>query len=347
MLPGPSEKALTQGVVVGARISVMRGGVVLATDVPATDIQLDITADRVVPEQLTYLAPSSWIPEHAYSPLNSFGQRSHLSIIQEIDGQQFITKRGWFTHGSASARGWEETTGGVKITAYGLLQLVEDNPAAWPSSPPRWGTVSSELQRLSDMPIILEGTDGKPPRTAQWGTSRTEAIRDLCESFGLDYAVKPDGYLHAWPRRDILREPPVARYTDGLVLDAPRSGVPRRANRIVAVGSGENEQRYTTTVESTAPPYDRAGYGLITERIELSGTTNLGRVREAANARQRMLTISTRVRSVEIVLDPRLEIGDVITVVTSAGEHITGRVVALSMTVRKGEGMRVDVEEFV
>ena len=50
-------------------------------------------------------------------------------------------------------------------------------------------------------------------------------------------------------------------------------------------------------------------------------------------------------RSFEIVADPRLELGDVIGAVTEAGEHVVGRVVAVSVVLDDpGSRMRVDVE---
>ena len=345
MRPGPSEDLLAQGSVVGARISVMRGSQVLATDVPVKDVTVEVTGDRAVPELLTYTAPRDWIPVNPQDALNSFGQRSHVTVIQQIDGTPYETKIGWFTHGSRETRSWEETADGVKVTGFGLLQVAADNDFAHPSSPPHGATLRSEFSRLSGLPVMLDGIeDVLVPRTLQWGTSRLDGLADLAESYGLDYAVKPDGYVHVWPIRD--GSVPVARY-QATVLDAPRSGMPRRANLFVGVGSGEGDKRWTHTARVTEPPYSPDTYGLITERIELSSASSDQAVMAAVQERVRSMTVTTRARSVEIVPDWRLELGDVIQAVTPGGEHITGRVKAFSATVRAGETMRVDLEELL
>ena len=345
MRPGPSEDLLAQGSVVGARISVMRGSQVVSTDVPVKDVTVEVTGDRAVPELLTYTAPRDWIPVNPQDALNSFGQRSHVTVIQQIDGTPYETKIGWFTHGSRETRSWEETTDGVKVTGFGLLQVAADNDFAHPSSPTKGATLRSELSRLAGLPVMLDGLTDRPvPRTLQWGTSRLDGLADLAESYGLDYAVKPDGYVHVWPIRD--GSVPVARYP-AIVLDAPRSGVPRRPNVFVGVGSGEGDKRWTHTARVFQPPYSPDTYGLITERIELSSASSDQAVMAAVQERVRSMTVTTRARSVEIVPDWRLELGDIVQAVTPAGEHITGRVKAFSATVRAGETMRVDVEELL
>ena len=43
------------------------------------------------------------------------------------------------------------------------------------------------------LPVIVESGNTSVPRTTQYGKDRAENIKDLCDSYGLDYAVKPDG----------------------------------------------------------------------------------------------------------------------------------------------------------
>ena len=61
MRAGPDLVAASS-VAVGARLSVARGRVVLATDVPARDVTLDVTAARVVPGKLSFSAPLLRMP---------------------------------------------------------------------------------------------------------------------------------------------------------------------------------------------------------------------------------------------------------------------------------------------
>jgi hypothetical protein len=354
MRPGPSD--LRGSVGVGARVEVVRGREVLATDVPVQDVVVDATQDRVVPTQLTYTAPRDWVPEHELSPLSNFGQRSHVSMVLDVDGTPATVEIGWFLHTA-----WEEQDDGVQVTAVDLMQTLVDNPLDQPSSPPSGASLLGELRRMcagesgTGLPVVLDDpVDRSVPRTTQYGTNRAENVRDLCESYGLEYAVKPDGYLHVWARRDGRK--PVAHYsakdlgtpgTAGVLLDAPRKSQDRRPNRWTVVGtqgSGDDEQVFVAKASATQPPYDIAGYGIVRARYEMNQATSQAQVTAAAQTYMRNAMITSETRSLEIPADPRLELGDIISAQTDTGEMLTGRVTAYSLPVSEPDArMRVDV----
>jgi len=176
----------------------------------------------------------------------------------------------------------------------------------------------------------------------------------LCDSYGLEYAVKPDGYLQAWAQRD--GRDPVAHYSAvdlgtpgaaGVLLDAPRKSQPRRPNHWTVVGtqgSGDDEQVYIAKTSATQPPYDIAGYGIVRARYEMNQATSQAQVTAAAQTYMRNAMITSETRSLEIPADPRLELGDIISAQTDTGEMLTGRVAAYSLPVSEpGSDMRVDV----
>lgn len=350
MRPGPSTEALAGPVAVGARIDVHLGGVVVALDIPCEDVQIDWASDRVVPGKLTYTCPSSWVPESPASPLSNYGQRSHVvAILETRDGRDEVDL-GWWQHQS-----WEEDPSGkVKVEALDLLQLLEQDPMPWPSSPRGGATVLSEAQRLAGtLPVVLDpGTPNSPvsPST-QWGHSRTEAIRDLCHTRGLNWGIKADGCLHLWAQTD--GSEPVARYTGrDLLIEAPRKSVERRPNRWIVVGSPQQSDdkkpavKWTGTAVASSWPYEPSTYGWVTERKEFNAAASAGAVHKAAHTNMANALSAASRRSVEIASDPRLEAGDVIAVHTDGGEIIVGKVVAYSLPVDKpGAQMRVDVEE--
>lgn len=355
MRSGPSD--LRGSVGVGARVEVVRGREVLAVSVPVVDVVVDATQDRVVPTQLTFSAPRDWVPEHELSPLNNFGQRSHVSMVLDVDGTPTTVEIGWFLHTA-----WEEQDDGVRVTAVDLMQTLVDNPLDQPSSPPSGASLLGELRRMcagesgTGLPVVLDDpVDRSVPRTTQYGTDRAENVRDLCESYGLEYAVKPDGYLHVWRTRD--GRSPVAHYsardlgtpgTSGALLDAPRKSQERRPNHWTVVGtqgSGDDEQVYIAKTSATQPPYDVAGYGIVRARYEMNMATSQAQVSQAAQTYQRNAMVTSETRSLEIPADPRLELGDIISAQTDTGEMLTGRVAAYSLPVDDSSArMRVDIE---
>jgi hypothetical protein len=337
----------------------MRGRQVLAVDVPVRDVVLDVTADRVVPGKLEFTAPMEWTDsaggtvravDYPLSPLSNFGQRVHVTALLDVDGTPAEVELGWFQIDT-----WEPGDGDtVQVTALDLMQTLVEAPMTWPSSPPAGASLLSELRRLCDvgsghsLPVVLDDpVDRGIPRTFEWGTDRAEAVRDLCESYGLGYGVKPDGYLHVWKLRD--GRAPVATYTArDLLLSAPRQAVERRANRIVVVGSkteGDVETQWVAQGDATEPPYSISEYGLVASRFELNSADGQAAVTAAMQTRMRSLSLTTRTRSLEIAMDPRLELGDVIAAITE-DETIVGRITALSMPLTDpSTRMRVDVQE--
>ncbi len=347
MHSGATAKEITLGTSIGTRIDVFLAGRVLHLDVPAADVSLEVQSSRSVPEKLTYTLPRDWVPRFPTDPANSFGQRSQLTIIQRVRGRTYETPMGLFTHGSKTNPGWEETDTGVSITAFGLLQLACDNDFPLPSSPPAGATLKSEAGRLSGMPVILEGMDDVAISSdLSWGYQRLEALEDLCASNGLAYRVKTDSYLHIWKPKE---HAPDVRYTfKDALLSAPRKGLPRGANIITMIGtsgSGDDSQQWIEIFRAFDGPYDPGTYGSIMERIELQAASRL-EVNEAGKQALRMLRQVKQIRSLSVVLDPRVEIGDVVNVVTDLGEHVIGRVVAISATWKTGEQMRIDVEVY-
>jgi hypothetical protein len=357
MRPGPAD--LRGSVAVGARVEVTRGRQVLAVDVPVRDVVLDVTADRVVPGKLEFTAPMEWTDsaggtvravDHPLSPLSNFGQRAHATALLDVDGTPSEVELGWFQIDT-----WEPGDGDtVQVTALDLMQTLVEAPMTWPSSPPAGASLLSELRRLCNvgeghsLPVVLDDpVDRGIPRTFEWGTDRAEAVRDLCESYGLEYGVKPDGYLHVWAQRD--GRAPVATYTArDLLLSAPRQAVERRANRIVVVGSkteGDVETQWVAQGDATEPPYSISEYGLVASRFELNSADGQTAVTAAMQTRLRNLALTTRTRSLEIAMDPRLEVGDVIAAVTD-DETIVGRITAYSVSLSDPSSrMRVDVQE--
>lgn len=319
-----------------ARLSVRRGGEVLAVDVPASDVLLEWTAERDVPARLTFTAPLAWLPTDAYSPLANFGQRVLLSAVVDANGSVDEIQLGEYVIVS-----WEETKENVRVEAFDLLHVLAEDPMPFPSSPPANARLSTELARIcSGLPVRLDMRDQAVPRDVQYGFDRIESLRDLCAAVGAMYEVGSDGYLHVFARRSIA---PVAEFSaQNVLVEAFRSSPARRPNQFTVVGSDESGVHATVRVDF--PPFDVAGYGRVTERVENESVTNSAGARAIAENLAAKVGQVTRKRTFQIAPDPRLEGGDVITV-TTPGEIVVGKVVAYSLPLSDPSAlMRVDVE---
>lgn len=346
MRPGPDVSALAGRVGVTHRVDVVRGSRTLALDLPCWGVVLEATASKVVPEQLRLSAGPELVPADPLDPLNSYGQRAHVWQVLDVAGDQTEVDLGWYQLDS-----WDEQgDGAVAVTAYGLGIRLDEDPMVWPSSPRPGARLLEEAQRLAGdhLPVILD--DGVSnvvlPEGLAWGRSRTEALRDLCLSLGLVWRVGVDGYLHISRHRTDSRRID-ARYSGrDLLLGAPRTGAREgRANRLTVVGqdgTGDDATKHASTAALTVSPFD-ADYGVVREITELSGTTSRVEVQAAASRAASDAAMRAGTRSLEIVADPRIELGDVLGVTTDEGEHVVGRVDGYSLPVSAGGSMRVDV----
>lgn len=355
MRPGPTTDQLAGEVTIDWNLAVMRGKWTIASHVPSWGVVLEETNSRTVPAQLTFTAPAEWMPHYPLDALNNYGQRVQCVQRLIVEGQPDSIELGWYQIDEWA----EQDDGNVKVTALDMLKRPDESPLTWPSSPEAGATLRTEFQRMAgDLPVILDpGVVDRPvPRTTQYGTSRTDNMRDLAASYGVEYGVKPDGYLHLWKPR--TGRDPVAYYTgrdlgtpgyrSGRLLSAPRKSQDRRPNVWTVVGgqsSGDRDQRWSATVRSTEPPFEPEGYGIVTDRREMNTATGQGQVTAAAQTYQRHAMMTSETRSLEIPADPRLERGDIISVTTKSGEVIVGRIIAYSLPVSDHKAtMRVDVE---
>ena len=369
MRPGPTTAALAGAMRVGARVHVIRGGRVIATDVPVRDVTLEYTSkdDRDVPAQVTYTAPEDWTPVASTDPLACYGQRSLVSMVyQGDDGVDVEVPLGQYLHTT-----YESTDDGVQVTAVDLMQTLVEDPMAWPSSPPKGATLRSEMQRLAGhLPVVLDDgvVNSSVPRTSQWGTSRVDALRSLAASKGVGLRVGSDACLHAYPIRDASRVDVLCEDGGTLISAEAPEVAGRIPNRWVATGTVSvesevktetkdakgkvktstkkvtKEHKVTATRIADSAPYDHASYGWVTELVEVSSADSDAAVGAAADKAMREALAGVATRTINIVPDARLEVGDIVGVVTSS-ESFAGRVSAYSLPVSDPSGSeRVDLQ---
>ena len=347
MLPGPGVAEISGGVAVGCRISVSRGSTVTVVGLPAWDVVLDATSSRTTKRQVSFTCSSEYVPSAPLDSVNNYGHRCHvLQVVETPDGARTEIDFGFFLIES-----WAEQPGSgtMTVSAVDLLRLVETDVAAWPSSPPKGQRLRAELQRLAGTTLAIQydGPDETVDSELQFQTDRLANLADLCAAHGLDYGMRPDGYLHFWK----LNNTPVAAYTArDLIVESPRESAPRKPNRYLAVGSktegsGDKakETRWSFEASMTAEPYGQA-YGIVRERLEVQAATSQSMVTTAANNAMKQGVSVLGSRSLEMVPDSRLELGDVATFTPAEGSPFVGRVTAFSLPLDRPSLQRVDVE---
>lgn len=355
MRPGPPLSAIAGALSYGVRIDIVHGGRVIAADVPVSGALLEHASSRTVRGRLTYEAPASWAPRYPSDPLAAYGQRSRATIIcRDAYGHTWESPLGMFLHQPSEAEATK-----TPVEALDLMQMLEEDPMAWPSSPPAGARLSSELQRLAGgLPTALNAgvPDSHVPITTQWGHSRSEAVWKLAESKGVGLRMEADGVLHAYPLRDAKSVDAIYETVDlgaaagnGLLLEEPVVHVSdkRTPNRWVVTGTssqGGVDTKWTATRENNLPPFDPAVYGRVTAHREFSAADSQEAVERAADTYMAQDLEALQTATLSIVPDPRLEVGDVIGVKTPS-QSLAGRVVAYSLPLSDvSASMRVDIE---
>lgn len=344
MRPGPDVVALAGPLRVGVRVSSALAGRFIALGIPVSQARLSETADRMVPGLLEITVPDGdWYPDSPGAALANYGQRLHVESVMLGHWGEHVVDLGWWQIEEA----WEDDRG-VAVRALSLEQVMEADPVEWASSPRVGARVQDEMQRLAgDLPVVVHGPNNAVSRILQWGTSRSQNVADLAAAHGLVTRMEADGALHAYSETDLRVE---THYTGrDLLLESHRKTGPRRANRWLVLGGNDQEgqasqSRWVGRAEVLAGPRATGTYGRVTERREFQAAATPGAVQAAADTYRLKAERARAVRSVEIVMDPRVQLHDRITVDTGT-EVLLGSVVAIDMPLSDpGARMRVDIE---
>lgn len=357
--PGPDVPVLSGPVTITPVVTAeFRGSSVI---IPAWDVQIEASADRAVQTRVTFSAPHEYVPASWDAPLACFGQRVHIAARIAAPRGEWDVQVGVY-----QIESWEETDDGhVAVEALDLTQRLEKNEMLWPSSPPDGATLASEVQRLAGEPSdggiqTAVARNFSIHRLFEWGTGRLDAIQKLVEAFGMVYRVTPDGILHV--TTPTPTDAAVATYTGrDLLISANRRSRPRQPNRWMVTGSPKTdasehddavekeEIKWAAVVSNwTDPRYRADTYGVVTSSNTMDVAESEDQIREAAETYMASSLAASEARALQIVTDPRLELGDVVDVrVThlNSSEALRGRVTGYSMTLDDpAQVMRVDIE---
>lgn len=338
---------------VGAYCTAMRGREALLFDggveLPLVDGSLTVRAKADGGETMVadLKFPPRLAPVGEWDPLMPLGQRLRVVYVYEVGGQRSEVPLGWVHVRSASV-----SDSVVDVDAAGLEYLIDQDPMAFPSSPPAGATLLSEARRLaSPHPVVLdEGVENVAVKSdLSWGFSRWKALGDLGASCGVEFVFKDDGVLHGvpWTRsgRDVVLELSASE----CVVEVEGERRWDVYNRVTVVAKAEKGGK-ASGVYHTAElggVFRPEVYGVRGKRVELESAATLQQCIEAADRELAKAAWAGRVLKVECVPDPRVELGDVVACERAAGEWLVGRVAGFSLPLGSGGRMRLDLEELL
>lgn len=286
------------------RVDVWRGDELLAEDVPVESGELVETLDGNVPEAVTLNVPArdprtgrSWVPAAPLDPLNSYGQRLHVTYLAgRPDGLgEVAIPLGWYLIDS-----WEADQWTVTVTGAGLLALVETDKLEQPTSPPAGATFQSEVRRLLNNTLPLRFADGLPanravPRALAWQDERLGAIRELLDAWPADCYVSESGELTIVPVPETAGPAELtwilgAEYA-GVVLDNNSSGGREGVYNAVTARGEQSDDPERPPVQATvydldpdSPTYAGGPYGIVSRAFASPLLLNVPQCQAAARS---------------------------------------------------------------
>ncbi len=321
------------------RVESWLGDQLLADDVPAFGGGEEVDASLTVPERVTLTVPRrdrgmSWSPTVDDHPLAAHGQRLRVQLgVGGPSGVEWI-QRGWYLVQSARPDGDE-----VRVEAVGLLTLVEEADLISPYQPS--GSLTGTLRGLVEPALTVDlggaPTDRAVPAGLNWDSDRLAAVYELLDAWPAEARVTENGYLAVTTPAAVGT--PVLDLTNGAggtVIQA--TGETTRDgcfNAVVARGTAPDggqiqgvaydhvgPRRYGGPFNPLPVPYYYFSPLLATAaQCAAAAATILARLRRQAG----------RVLEVEMVPDPTIQDGDVVTVTTEDLDHVPAVVERLNL----------------
>lgn len=343
MKPGLTPLELSGAASTWVSIDVVRGREVLALDLPIIGGEYTTTADREVQGEMRLTLDASHAPESYSSPISAYGQTIQATYWIQTGQQTTATPLGLFR-----IQQWNVEGQRINVKAADVWQDLADDPFPYPTSPERNATVLNEARRIAGrVPVDLApGLDRPVTGVETWGVERGKALQELGDLYNIQWTTRPDGSLYGREAGLPAKVDTIYTGTD-ILLDVEKRGERSYFNQVTAWGrkNGDEEQpAMVATVRNNMPPYDAARYGVRTRIVQVDNAQSYTQVLQVAQRELRENGETRGALSVEIVPDPRLELGDTIAVGEGASRAV-GRVGAFVLPFEANKPMRVDLVE--
>lgn len=359
MREGAPDQLLAGWVAWEPRVQSWRGGELLSAAVPVRTGTFFEDESSDVPDRIDLSVPRyvdgfDWLPGSQWDhPLASNGQYLVASIVVRslVTGAEWVTPLGHFDIQDFN----EDEPGLVKVATSGILQRFVDNGLTTPHAPRTGGTFISELRRLVPPGIPVEVSDDivdrAVPASVEFSDERLESIYKLRDALPARILVDGYGQLQVLP--DLPEVPaPVLTVRDGpmgTLIHKPthgtRDGIYNRVIVRAADTDGIGQNPVLAVVDKTTGPYaaDLEGFGIKTSRFSSPFVTTTAQALSAGAKRLNDGLRPARVVRVEMVPDPRIQLGDPLELIKD-GVRDVGYVIAVQhpLTVDDGSSL-IDV----
>lgn len=328
------------------------------------DIEGEISATGTLNVVYSGDFADSMTPRQFSDGLAPFGQEINL-LIEVSDGGQFSETLLLGRYRIIAVDGAEDTytkrlgrqivVGSVmRLTIQDLFITVKRHGLRWPSPPVRTDSTYAEIQRLAGLPVLETLPDAETPTGIIYEPKeggRLEAVQMLASSLGGVAYVTPEGEVSIIPFEPGAVVNTLAMGEGGRILSWPTSiNSEGLYNEVVGSYQADDGTPYYGYAAITSGALATDGpFGPYTYADSAQGVQNQGQADKRAQAMLDQLTGRQTYRiTVTCVLDPRIELGDVVELLGPLNDDgtpvysVTGRV--LSYGFGRGGDMTVTLE---
>jgi len=334
------------------RVESWLGGELLAYDIPVSGGSEEVDRGLRVPERLTLTVPRtadgvSYAPVADDAPLAANGQR--LRLLLGIDIGQGITEwlqRGWYLVQESVANG--DT---ISVTGVGLLAMIDEARLVTPYQPT--STIGAAIRDLLEPALTVDLTNAPTDRTAptsiNFDNDRLSGVLELLDAWPAEGVVSADGvFVVTAPTTTFT---PVKEITTDnvIVRDVGSSTRDGAFNAVVAQGSATDGAQVQGVAYLDVGP---KSYGGLFNPLPVPYYFSSPLLTTVAQCTAAADTIAARLERVvaaqvdaEIIIDPTIQGGDVVTAAPSGLDPFTATVETLSLPVVASGPMRVGLRK--
>lgn len=315
--------ALSRSFTYYARYSSWLGDTLLATDIPVDSGNESGDRESAVAERVELTVPTRyrgtlWSPDSDLHPLAANGQRIRVEL--GIGLASGVIE--WFQRGEFVIVSTDSDDERVQVTCAGLLYLAEEARLISPYQPT--GDMAASIRALVEPAVSVVFDNNLVNRSVPTGMNfdedRLGGLGELCDAWPADYLMTSEGYLYVYsttaPRSPVIT---ISDASGGKIVEVSGSSTREGAyNTVVARG------QTSAGAQLQAVAYDTSGgpkaYGgpfnplPVPYFFQSPLLTTVGQAQSSADTiLKRLQRDTSRQFSVEMVIDPRLQVGDLVT----------------------------------